>query len=97
MFGKDEINAKIYLPGTADDTGHRSEYRICVLWGLEESDILDSRVRTECDGNVLGGDEMYCQCGTELNRISVNDYICPVCGNKYRTGLNGIVERNDKE
>ena len=35
---------------------------------------------------------MHCQCGTELNRISVNDYICLVCGNRYRTGLNGIVE-----
>lgn len=62
---KDEINAKIYLPGTADDTGHRSEYRICVLWGLEESGILDSRVRTECDGNVLGG--MKCTANAEQN------------------------------
>lgn len=38
-------------------------------------------------------DNMHCQCGTELNRISANDYICPVCGNRYRAGLNGIVER----
>lgn len=62
---RDEINAKIRLPGTADDTGRRSEYRICVLWGLEESNILDSRVCTERDGDVLGG--ITCTANAEQN------------------------------
>lgn len=59
---------------------------------LNEFEALKNKAETLQDAIYLDAVMAVIDTAPTINAVP-NDYICPVCGNRYRTGLNGIVER----